>query len=98
MSADFADVSSVEAFLDELAARPDDKGGPLVVKLPRAPGAREPRWAQLLTGPVDISRMPVASDDAQFVATGEIAALRAEVAELRALVERLYQELGVARS
>lgn len=34
----FADISSVEAFLDELAARTP----PLVVKLPRAPGAREP--------------------------------------------------------
>jgi hypothetical protein len=94
----FADVSSVEAFLDELAARPADKGGALVIKLPRAPGAREPRWAQLLTGPVDTSRMPVAGDDPQFVSTSEIAALRAEVAELRALVERLYQELGVARA
>src|SRR6478735_3663196 len=39
----FADVSAVEGFLDELAARPADKGGALVVKLPRAPGAREQR-------------------------------------------------------
>ena len=44
----FADLSSVEGFLEELAARPAEKGGALVVKLPRAPGAREPRWAQLL--------------------------------------------------
>ena len=45
----FADVSSVDAFLDELANRSPEKGGALVVKLPRAPGAREARWAHLLS-------------------------------------------------
>jgi uncharacterized protein YceH (UPF0502 family) len=100
----FADLSSVEGFLDELATRPDDKGGALVVKLPRAPGAREPRWAHLLCGAVDVSAMPVATDSADFVAASEIAALKAqqaamqaELSELRALVERLYAELGVTR-
>ena len=39
----FADISAVEGFLDELAVREP----PLVVRLPRAPGAREPRWAHL---------------------------------------------------
>ena len=101
----FADLSSVEGFLDELAARPEEKGGALVVKLPRAPGAREPRWAHLLSGAVDVSAMPVATDSADFVAVGEIAALKSqhgamqtELTELRGLVDRLYEELGVARS
>ena len=101
----FADLSSVEGFLDELAARPDDKGGALVVKLPRAPGAREPRWAHLLSGAVDVSAMPVATDSADFVAASEIATLKAqqgamqdELNELRGLVDRLYAELGVVRS
>jgi uncharacterized protein len=100
----FADVSSVEAFLDELAARSSEKGGPLTLKLPRAPGAREPRWAQLLCGAVDVSAMPVAPQAEDFVAASELAALKAqhsamqsELAELRGLVERLYTELGVAR-
>jgi uncharacterized protein YceH (UPF0502 family) len=35
----FADISSVEAFLDELQERSAEKGGPLVVQLPRAPGS-----------------------------------------------------------
>jgi uncharacterized protein YceH (UPF0502 family) len=43
----FADISSVEAFLEELAARAD---GALVVELPRLPGSRENRWAHLLSG------------------------------------------------
>lgn len=100
----FADVSSVEAFLDELAERPDEKGGALALKLPRAPGARESRWTQLLTGPVDIAALPVAPAGEDFVAATEIAALKAqqaalrgELEQLRALVERLYAELGVAK-
>ena len=98
----FADMSAVEGFLDELAARTEEKGGPLVVRLPRAPGAREPRWAHLLCGPVDVSTLPVATDSADFVAASEIAALKAqqatmqaELASQRALIERLCAELGV---
>ena len=100
----FADLSSVEAFLDELAGRSAEKGGPLVVKLPRAPGAREARWAQLLCGAVDVSAMPVAVLAEDFVAASELAALKAhqgamqvEIGELRSLVDRLYVELGVVR-
>ena len=101
----FADLSSVEAFLDELATRTAEKGGSLVVKLPRAPGAREPRWAHLLSGAVDVSALPLATDAVDFVATSELAALKAQQAamqaelhQLRALVERLYGELGVTRT
>jgi uncharacterized protein YceH (UPF0502 family) len=100
----FADVSSVDAFLDELSGRPAEKGGALVVKLPRAAGAREARWAHLLCGAVDVATLGVPAQSDDFVATSELAALRAqqvalqrEVAELRALVERLYAELGVAK-
>ncbi len=100
----FADLSAVEGFLDELAERPADKGGPLAVKLPRAPGSREARWAQLLSGPIDTTSLPAASDGEGFVASGELAALKArqasveaEVAVLRSLVDRLYAELGVSR-
>ena len=101
----FVDLSSVEAFLDELAARSVEKGGALVVKLPRAPGAREARWAHLLCGAVDVSDLPMSPQADDFVAAGELAALKAqqaatqsELIELRALVERLYAELGVQRA
>jgi uncharacterized protein YceH (UPF0502 family) len=100
----FADVSSVEAFLVELAERAAEKGGPLVVKLPRAPGSREARWAQLMCGEVASSIVQVDADADDFVATSELAAMksqqaamRAELDELRALVDRLYSELGVSR-
>ena len=101
----FADQSAADGFLDELAERSAKKGGPLVVKLPRAPGSREARWAQLLCGPIDVSAMPVAAAHEDFVATSEIAALRTEqsamrveLSELRAVVERLCVELGVVKS
>jgi uncharacterized protein len=101
----FADLSAVEGFLDELAARPEEKGGPLVVKLARQPGAREPRWMHQLCGTVDPGVASAGVETEHFVATGEILALKAqhaalqvEVNELRGLVDKLCIELGVART
>jgi uncharacterized protein len=95
----FADVSSVEGFLDEMQERSEEKGGPLVIKLDRAPGAREQRWAHLLCGPVDASALAAARTGT--VVGGEtqerIAKLEAEVAELRATVEKLCAELGMSQ-
>jgi len=98
----FADVSAVEGFLDELAARGEEKGGPLAVKLPRAPGAREQRWAHLLSGAVDASSFASASDGEAIVPVSELAALKARVSiaeaeldRLRGLVDRLYGELDI---
>ena len=95
----FADISSVEAFLDELAARQPE---PLVLRLPRAPGAREARWAHLLGGPVEVANAASAAATDDVVSSGEIAALKAnqmrlhaEVAHLRAQLQRLAAELGV---
>jgi uncharacterized protein YceH (UPF0502 family) len=93
----FADISSVEAFLEELRERSDEKGGPLVVKLPRAPGAREQRWAHLLCGPVDVAAAsvePAASVDSSL--PDRVAMLEAEVAALRASVAELCEQLGVS--
>jgi len=91
----FADISSVEAFLDELQERSAEKGGPLVVQLPRAPGAREQRWAHLLCGPVDTSSAPAASAGAAPALAARVEALETEVAELRSTVGRLCAELGL---
>ncbi|MCW7542126.1 YceH family protein [Aquabacterium sp. A7-Y] len=97
----FADISSVEGFLDEMAEREPRR----VVRLPRAPGAREARWAHLLCGEVDVPAVtPGAAAPAEpnGASADEIAALKREQArmatelqQLRALVLRLAGELGV---
>lgn len=95
----FADISSVEAFLEELRERPEAKGGPLVVKLPRAPGAREQRWAHLLCGPVDIAEISASTAPAAIEPTGlaaRVAGLESEVAALRATIDFLCAELGMS--
>jgi uncharacterized protein len=92
----FADISSVEAFLEELATRPDDQGGALVAKLSRQPGEREQRWAHLLGGPVhaaaDVTPPDApATPDALSALRAEVEQLRAEVASLRAAIEVIRQ-------
>ena len=99
----FADISSVEGFLDELATKEPVR----VVKLPRAPGEREARWAHLLCGDVQVPTPSAGSErlDATLgagVSVSELAALRAEqtrmsqeLESLRRLVNRMAQDLGI---
>lgn len=97
----FADISSVEGFLEELQERSSEKGGPLVIKLPRAPGSREARWAHLLCGPVDEALLsaPAAGTaaPASLALQSRVEALEAEVAMLRATLEKLCEQLGLSR-
>ncbi len=95
----FADLSAVQAFLEELAERP---AGTLVRELARAPGSREARWAHLLSGEPEpeAAQAPAATGPAP-VAPNEIAALKSnvdrltrEVAELRDSVAALRRDLG----
>jgi uncharacterized protein len=94
----FADISSVEAFLEELQDRSDEKGGPLVVKLPRAPGMREQRWAHLLCGPVEVGTEEMqALGGAPSALEARIEALENEVAGLRSAVQNLCEQLGMSQ-
>jgi len=95
----WADLSSVEAYLDELAERDP----PRVRRLPRAPGEREQRWVQLLCGEVETAAPAAATAVDAGVSAGEVAALAAgltrlarEGAELRGQLQRLTRELGLA--
>jgi uncharacterized protein len=94
----FSDISAVEGFLHELAARA--VGAP-VVELPRLPGSRENRWAHLLSGSPAITT-PAAPSAEVEASTSEVAALKAniarieaEMAAMKALLERIRSELGV---
>ena len=82
----FADLSAVEAFLQELAARP---AGALVVQLARLPGARENRWAHLLSGTPENTAEPASSPSEGKTLESRLARLESEVAELRASLDKL---------
>jgi len=93
----FADISSVEGFLEELQDRSAEKGGPLVVKLARASGAREQRWAHLLCGAVDATQTGVGrSTPGAADALERIQQLETDMAQLRQTVQKLCAELGVS--
>ncbi|MBN3757068.1 DUF480 domain-containing protein [Paraburkholderia sp. Tr-20389] len=95
----FADTSSVEAFLEELA----DNDPPRVVKLPRTPGERESRWMHLLCGEPSAEQLRGATLSDEPLPPGELEGLRAQqrelserVERLEALVTHLAGELGVS--
>lgn len=90
----FADISSVEAFLDEMAERP---AGALVVKLARLPGAREQRWAHLLGEAPPVQDSP-AQPSASDAAPGGADLTLDEVATLKARVSRLEHDLAATRT
>ena len=93
--ANFADVKELEAVLDKLAAREE---GALVVKLPREAGKRESRYQHLLSGEVDLEALATSAPVSVSSAgnerienlEAEVAGLKQELAELKALVESLF--------
>jgi uncharacterized protein len=97
----FSDISAVQGFLEELAARP---AGALVVELARLPGSRENRWAHLLSGMPKVEAAPAAeAKPAADVSLGEMSALKANVARLeteigmlKSEIARIRKELGIA--
>lgn len=93
---EFASLADVEACLQFLI----DKYPPLVAKLARAPGSKEARYAQLLSGEVDLPM--AASEDVEVSApvsrNDRIAELEHEVAALKAEVAALTEQFGRFRS
>jgi uncharacterized protein YceH (UPF0502 family) len=97
----FGDILAVEGFLHELADRPS---GALVRELPKQPGARETRWAHLVSGepsvaPVAVGATPSSGD---ALSVSELATMKAnidqlqsEVASLRETVARISRDLGI---
>jgi uncharacterized protein len=99
--ADFDALGDVEAELERLASGSD----PLVRRLPRRPGQKEERWAQLLTGEAsepepaselgtspDQPPIPVASSsvaDGVAALRADLDAVREELAAMRAVVDEL---------
>lgn len=100
----FPDVAAVEALLQNLAEHPE---GPFVTRLPREPGRREARYAQLLGGPPAGGAQPAAAvmDTATPGSSPppasrlerleqEVATLTTRLDELQSRFETLSRQLG----
>ncbi|HEV7356529.1 MAG TPA: DUF480 domain-containing protein [Steroidobacteraceae bacterium] len=86
---EFADAEAVEATLRNLMSRED---GPFIARLPRAPGARESRYAHLFSGEIVSAEPEVEThDEASHSAAGASAGptLSQRVTALEELVEQL---------
>ncbi|MES2191883.1 MAG: YceH family protein [Pseudomonadota bacterium] len=103
----FSDAGAIEAVLQELQQRGEDGGQAMVLKLPRAPGAREQRWVQLLCGEPDIAAMvaaaPTASDASDLLARvtaleNMVARIKADNAQLREHIATISEQLGITLS
>ena len=81
----FDDTDQVQAVIDKMPE--------LVLKLPRRPGEKELRYAQLLSGPPDVQ---AAEAQAQPLTPRQdrISALEAEVAQMRQEVDGLKQQFA----
>jgi hypothetical protein len=93
----FADISAVDGFLRELAARAEQ---PLAEELPRAPGERENRWTHLVSGrsaEAGAHVAPTGGDTGNLITLSEIAALKASVDELRTEVDALKKNVAQLR-
>ncbi len=86
----FDDASSVEAYLEELAAR---GSGALAIRLPKQSGSREHRWAHLLCGQPSLSDHPAIENSGGMKDTVEleerVSRLELEVSELRNLLGQM---------
>jgi uncharacterized protein len=99
----FESAAAVEKVLEELAQRGADGGLQSVLKLPKAPGAREARWAHLLCGEVDASQLAVSNnfvptDDSLARLTqleNQVAQLKASNAQLQQTVRHVCEQLGI---
>ena len=92
----FDDLASVEVCLDHLIER---RPQPLVTKLARQPGTREPRYAHLLSGEVQAPEPEAQPAPVQTLAPKEasadrIAKLESDVDELRSEVLELKEQLS----
>ena len=95
---DFEDLEAVEHTLDRLA---EHEAGKLVMRLAKAPGQKEARYAHLLAGEpaeeelIAYSTGPATSGgDRLTVLESEVAGLRTEVTELRRMLEDFQRQFS----
>jgi uncharacterized protein YceH (UPF0502 family) len=89
---DFADAAQVESTLKGLMERED---GPFIARLPRAPGARESRYAHLFSGLIE--SVPETPDSVDAVAAGTGISLAQRLAVLEDKVAAMQRELDALK-
>jgi hypothetical protein len=87
---EFPDTQAVESALQALLTRED---GPFIARLARAPGARESRYVQLFTGPVESHAEQTPGPDEPGGPDGARPGLADRVVHLEKLVADLRAEL-----
>src|SRR5271154_5959851 len=90
---EFADAEQVEVTLKSLLSREE---GPFIARLPRAPGARESRYAHLFCGPIE--SVEEAPQIEAAPGTSAAPSLAQRVAALEQLVDNLRLELEALKS
>jgi len=85
----FEEITEVLAGLQKLMERDP----PLVVMLPRQPGTKESRYAQLLSGPVEAAPAQPAAVASTTVVTGDPGDQEGRIAQLEATVAQLKSDL-----
>jgi uncharacterized protein len=89
----FTDLAEVESALEELMGRTP----PVVARLPRQPGRKEPRYCQLLSGEPDLAALEAAATEGRGRGGADderIAKLEEELSELRQELSGLRQIVG----
>jgi uncharacterized protein YceH (UPF0502 family) len=87
---EFTDAAHVETTLKDLMARED---GPFIARLPRAPGARESRYAHLFSGHLESVEEPASAEES---AAGD-PTLSQRVGRLEESVRQLREEIDALR-
>jgi uncharacterized protein YceH (UPF0502 family) len=93
--AEFSGLADVEQLLDTLVAR---DSGSLVTRLPRRPGQKEQRFAQLLGGEVSDSAPAAANDTSSALVPSAPDARDAQIASLELRVQQLEEQLTTLRT
>lgn len=83
---EFGDLNEVQQTLDDLSRRDE----PLIVKLERQPGQKEARYAHLLSGAVDVTKLAAAAERTSSAGS----ASNDRIEKLETEVERLGSELA----
>jgi uncharacterized protein YceH (UPF0502 family) len=91
---EFTATNEVDAALSNLMTRED---GPFIARLPRAPGARESRYAHLFSGNIESVEEPVLAEESAASPTlsQRVAELEESVYQLRAQIAAITETLRI---